>query len=143
MNNINITDINQLVNLENVTIYRSGGFGVSKLNAKTVSVERGVKYAQYPNATRIIYIEKGKRKAFQFYATHELSTVVIVPTDQAVPVRDPFTPSITENGMTTRQTRFTSCDNAYIDELIEDLNKSNVQILFAHGYGSDKLGVTA
>lgn len=47
---------------QNVTIYISGMFGISRIDCKTLSVESGVKYAQYNNAYRVRFLEKGKRK---------------------------------------------------------------------------------
>jgi hypothetical protein len=49
---------------ENKTLYRvvtEGGFGMTHVNVSSVSVSK-CRYAQYDNALRVDYLEKGKRK---------------------------------------------------------------------------------
>ncbi len=58
------------------TIYHQGGFGYTKLEAKKVAVFIG-KYAQYPHAVQVLFIEKGKRKPKGFKDTHKPSTVIL------------------------------------------------------------------
>jgi hypothetical protein len=47
---------------ENVTLYVCTMFGFHPTLCKSVEVTTGVKYAQHENATRVTFVEKGKRK---------------------------------------------------------------------------------
>ena len=122
----------------NVTIYRNGVFGPCRTDCKMLEVTGGERSAH------VVYLEKGKRKFMQFRMTDNRDTLVIVPTAEAVPLRDPMTaPEATGTGFTIRTTRFSMFDKAYTDELIEDLAKASPTIHFAFGYGTEKLAVTA
>lgn len=49
----------------NVALYFIGAFGAQRIDCKEAAVKTGMKYAQYNNATQVVYLEKGKRKAMQ------------------------------------------------------------------------------
>lgn len=119
--------------LEDVTIYLQGMFGVQRIDCRQVAITPNVKYAQYTSATRIVYREKGKRKDTGFVLTNSTDKCLIVPTKEAVATRDPLGP--VENG--SRQSRYLSFAKEYWDELIEDISNAGATILFDY---TEKVG---
>lgn len=118
--------------LTNVTIYRQGMFGVHRTDCKTVEITTGQKYAQYNNATKVVLLEKGKRKLVGFMLTNHTDTCIIVDTREAVPVRDPLSEP-DERG--NRMSRYTSFDKAYWRELEEDLRANQTTVCFDYTKG--------
>jgi len=116
--------------LTNVTIYTLGMFGVHRTDCDTVTISTGHKYAQYSNATRVLFERKGKRKNAkdrkgQLMLTNKHDTCIIVDQRDAVQPRDPM-----ENVPGGRQSRFSSYDMAYWQELKQDLRDHQATACF-------------
>ncbi len=93
----------------NVAIYRSGAmFGVNRTDCKEVKVTLGVKYAQYNDAVRVEYLEKGKRTKRAFVLSYS-------PWLRICALKDAVTPAsaMDSNGDGSSTSRYTSCDPRY------------------------------
>jgi hypothetical protein len=101
----------QTKTFDNVALYRAGMFGVSRIDCKTVEITTGVKYAQYDDATRVRYLEKGKRKAAGFMLDYK-PWLRLLPVSTGVVPADALMPAV--NG--GRQSRYTSYDPRYITD---------------------------
>lgn len=104
------------------TIYHSGAFGITKLEAKVIDFGTK-KYAQYDNAPYVHFIRKGKRKPeglTQGYATY---IVILEGVGHPTPA-DPFTKPVTnEYGVTIKQTVYTSFGEGYKTDFDTVLNE--------------------
>lgn len=115
---------------ENVTIYRTGMFGVGALACKTVKVTTGVKYAQYENAIRVEYLEKGKRTRRAFILDYKpwlrvVDSKVAIAPDEAIVKQ--------ENGSSV--SRYTSFDPRYMTDFEDGLVAKGVPVLLSIGEG--------
>jgi hypothetical protein len=107
---------------DTVSIYFSGVFGVSKIEGKVLDFGLR-KYAQYEKAPFVNYIKKGKRKVEGFIKGYK-PYLVILEGINTPSTQDPFTtPTINENGVTTKMSKFSSFDDRYILEFDEVLNE--------------------
>lgn len=75
----------------NVVLYFMGAFGASRIDCREVTIERGVKYAQYNDAVVVVYLEKGKRKhkPRQLTLSYKPYLLVVDP-KHAIPVPGQF-----------------------------------------------------
>lgn len=84
---------------------------VVKTEAKLIEVGRK-NYAQYDNAPYVVFIPKGKRKPFVTRATSYPYLLVIEGHGHPEPA-DMLGEGKTENGVTIRQSTYSSFDEAY------------------------------
>jgi hypothetical protein len=118
--------------LTNVTIYRQGMFGIIRTDCKTVQIATGQAHAQYKDAIKVIYLQKGKRLERGFALTNTSDTCIIVDTREAVDVRDPLTEP-DEHGCS--RSRHSGFSKAYWSELEQDLKAKQTTILFDYTQG--------
>lgn len=116
---------------KNVTIYRSSAmFGISKTDCKSVTVKTGQKYAQYTDAVRVEYLEKGKRTLRAFILDYK-PWLRIVETKHAIAPDDPMVP----NGDGSSASRYTSCDPRWETDFETKLDAFGVRLLCSIGAG--------
>lgn len=130
----------EVLEFSNVTLYRSGMFGVSAITCKFVKVITGVKYAQYENAVRVEYLEKGRRKTQGRYFILDYepwlrvveSSVAIEPADPMVECKGEFA-----GGSISR---YTSHDPRYVTDFEDALmTAGNIPVLLAIGHGEREI----
>lgn len=93
----------------NVSIYRDAMFGVSRVDCRTLTVLTNQKYAQYNDAVRGQYVERGKRKPVSFVLGGCERWLVVLPTVEAI---DPDT-SLMLDGSGNCVSRYSSCDSRW------------------------------
>lgn len=113
----------------NVAMYRAGIFGIARTDCKTVEVTTGVKYAQYDNAIRIKYLEKGKRKPQAFILSHDPWLRLISPAEGVSPV-DPMQ----RNGNGSAMSRYSSCDPRYVTDFEDSI--AGIPVVLTIGAGA-------
>jgi hypothetical protein len=118
--------------LTNVTIYRQGMFGVIRTDCKTVEIATGQAHAQYKDAIKVIYLQKGKRLERGFALTNTSDTCIIVDTKEAIDPRNPLTEP-DEHGCS--RSRYSGFSKAYWSELEEDLANKGITIIFDYAKG--------
>lgn len=74
---------------KDMTLYFMGAFGATRLDCREVVIQRNVKHAQYNDAIRVLYLEKGKRKAMSRMLTHK-PYMLMVHTKDAIDVPSEF-----------------------------------------------------
>lgn len=113
------------------TIYHRGGFGYTKFEARKVAVFIG-RYAQYPNAVQVVFLQKGKRKPQAFTDSYKPSTVILEG------VGHPDAPSAfsapeESNGFVVTKSKFTCFSEEYGTEFDEKMDpyfaKPEVKVL--------------
>lgn len=126
---IQATTEQKTVTFENVTLYRRGSmFGINRTDCRMLTITTGQKYAQYDNAIRIQYVEKGKRSARTFMLDYD-------PWLRVVSVSDAIKPAdaMVQIGGGSRHLRYASCDPRWTTDFEDQL--AGVPILLAIGEG--------
>lgn len=113
------------LNFTNVSIYREGMFGLSRVDCRTLTVLTNQKYAQYKDAVRGQYVERGKRKAVSFVLGGCERWLVVLPTGEAI---DPDT-SLMVDGSGNCVSRYSSCDPRWRSDFEAKLAASGVKPL--------------
>ena len=121
----------ETMTFENVALYRVGMFGVSRIDCKTLKLETGQKYAQYSNATRVTYLEKGKRKPMAFMLAEREPWLRVVEGKTAPTPAD----GMVSQGDGSSISRYTSYDIRYITDFEDKLTESGIKVLFEIGAG--------
>lgn len=106
----------------NVALYRAGMFGISRINCKTLEISTGLKYAQYEDAIRVVYLEKGKRKPVAFILLYA-PWLRVLAMDKAVDPPDLF---IREGDV--QITKYSSFDPRWETDF-EDANQDDIKPL--------------
>ncbi len=123
------TNEQQTVTLENVAFYARGSmFGVHRTDCRTLKISTGQKYAQYDNAIRIEYLEKGKRNARVCTLTYK-PWLRVVSLAHAIAPDDPLVP--TSAGC--KVSRYASCDPRWASDFEDKLAADGVPVLLAIG----------
>lgn len=112
----------------NVAMYRSGMFGIARTDCKTVEVTTGVKYAQYNNAIRVKYLEKGKRITRGFILDYDPWLRLIALAD-AVPEPD----GMVRNGNGSLISRYASHDPRYTTDFEDSIAGVPVALVIGAG----------
>lgn len=116
---------------ENVTIYRSSAmFGVARQDCRTVTIKTGQKYAQYTDAVRVEYLEKGKRTPRAFMLDYK-PWLRVVETRHAIKPDAAMVPQ----GDGSSVSRYTSHDPRWETDFEEKLEASGVRLLCSIGIG--------
>lgn len=110
---------------QNVKLYLSGMFGVVSTTCKTLKITTGVKYAQYDNATRIEYVEKGKRLGRRLILDYK-PWLLVVDQKNAINPHD---------GDGSKVSRYTSFDPRYQTDFEDGLAAKGTPILLSIGEG--------
>lgn len=122
---------------ENITTYRSNEMfgGVFRLDCKWLVIEEGYSYAQYSNAVKAVYLEKGKRNPKQFVLTYR-PFLLAVSTKEAINPDD----WMVDNGDGTKTSKYASFDARYETEFVDKLTASGAKILadYTNWNSSDK-----
>lgn len=113
---------------QNVTLYLCGMFGVQSTTCKTLKITTGVKHAQYDNAIRVEYVEKGKRNGRRMVLDYKPWLRVLNPKDAIKPA-DP----LVANGDGSKVSRYTSFDPRYQTDFEDQL--VSVPVLLSIGEG--------
>ena len=111
---------------ENVSVYRANEmFGcISRTDCKWIICEEGVKYAQYDNAVKIHFLEKGKRTAKTLTLSYK-PFFIAVPTAQAIEPDDWITPQADGS----RVSRYSSHDERWELDIRAQLKAAGVDPL--------------
>lgn len=96
---------------QKVTIYHGGIMGVHAIEAKLIDHGRR-KYAQYPAAPFVEFIEKRKRKAKRLCNGSSMGLLIVEGWNQPAPqsMFDPATSEDRGNGLTCTSMRYSACD---------------------------------
>jgi len=124
---------------ENVTMYRAGEMlgGVHAMTCKTLEVTFNVKYAQYNDAVKVIYMEKGKRTLRGFTLSGPQRWLRVCATKDAITPDPAMVPGDSGvAGMTCKVSRYTSCDPRYQTDFEDKADAAGVTWLLAIGAGA-------
>ena len=121
-----------ILNFENVALYRVGMFGVSRVDCRTLLIETGMKYAQYDNASRVTYLEKGKRKAHGFMLAEREPWLRVIDGKHAI---TPDSAMVSTGYGSSTISRYTSMDSRYVTDFEDKLATAGAPILFETGKG--------
>lgn len=130
----------RVLKVEKITIYTSGGFGISKYEAKLI--EHGhKKYAQYDAAPYVHFIEKGKRTPKGIVMGYKPFILILKGHGHPEPA-DGFIEQDIEGvpGMVTKRSRYSSFDSRYqtdFNALINPYISANPELVIAD-YRHDK-----
>lgn len=116
---------------DNATMYRDAMFGVSRTDCRTITITTGVKYAQYDDAVKVVYTEKGKRTPRGTVLCGAELWIRVVATKDAISPDSGMVP----NGDGSRTSRYTSCDPRYRTDFEDKLDASHVTPLISIGIG--------
>jgi hypothetical protein len=119
--------------MEPVTIYRSGAFGVERIEAKLVAHGRK-KYAQYDNAPFVKYVPKGKRTPKGIIGTFKPFILILSGHGHPSPASGMTAPEVSDTGFTVTQSRYSSFDPRYeveFNEMIDGYLASKPDCLIA------------
>ena len=119
------------LNFTDVAIYRIGMFGVHRTDCKTLALQTGQKYAQYNNAVKYQFQEKGKRKAAACVLADRSPWMRVVKLAKAP---QPANPMEAIGGGATRS-KYTSYDMRYITEFEDLLAASGAEVVWGIGEG--------
>jgi hypothetical protein len=108
-----------------VTIYLHCAFNVNRIDCKAVTITRGVKYAQYNDATRVEFLEKGKRKPRGTMLTFR-PFLIVLPTAEAIEPDGMFGSVEETPTATVSRGRYSSCDPGWVRDFMAKLEKSGV-----------------
>lgn len=112
-----------------VAVYRTGEmFGVARTDCRTLVIRTGQKYAQYNDAIRIEYLERGKRNMRSFMLTYR-------PWLRVMSLKDAVRPdgALVASGDGSRATRYLSCDPRYATDFEDKIE--GLPILYSVGAG--------
>lgn len=112
----------------NVTIYLRGGMGnINRIDVRELTVERGVKYAQYNDAVRVTWLEKGKRKKAGLYLTYA-PFLLVVNREDAIEPASIFgaTELGSTPGVSVRRSRYSAFDDGWVRDFRALLTEKNV-----------------
>ena len=117
---------------ENVTMYRMGSmFGTSRVDCRTLKVTTGVKYAQYSDAVRVEYVEKGKRSARAGVLCGAEKWIRVCLEKDAIDAP----PAMIPNGNGSSISRYSSCDPRWTTDFEDAADAAGVPWLMAIGAG--------
>ncbi len=111
----------------NVTMYTQGGFGITRTDVKEVTIEEGVKYAQYTNAVRAIWKEPRQRTARSMVLTYEPFLIVLNRADAFDP-DDSLVPGIRAG---TQISRYGSCDPRWTSDFMAQMESRGITPLYS------------
>lgn len=120
----------ETLTFNNAALFRSGMFGIHRTDCKTITIMTGVQFAQYTDAIRVVYLEKGKRKTRAFVMDYA-PWARITGSAAAIQPDDPFV----DNGTGGREGRYSSCDPRWQTDFEDKLGNSSVPVLWAVGNG--------
>ena len=115
---------------QGVVLYVSGMFGVNATACKTLKITTGVKYAQYTDAIRVEYLEKGKRNGRRMILDYK-PWLRVVDAKHAINPQNP----LVENGDGSKISRYASFDPRYTTDFEDGLTAKGVPVLLAIGEG--------
>lgn len=95
---------------ENVAMYHNtGSFAPRRIDCRKLIVTTGVAYAQYNDAVRVEYVEKGKRTPHAFIMGYR-PWIRVCEIKDAVKEPESLVPAGSAPGVTCQRSRYTSCD---------------------------------
>ena len=121
-------NVGDTMSFQDCLVQTQGAFGVRSIHCKTVTIHVRA-YAQYPKALAISYLEKGKRKPAGFWVSGSYGKALVLPVTPAAEPKDGLD-TVTENGFTSKRSRYGSCDPRYFTDHIEQLEAAAVEPLF-------------
>lgn len=120
---------------DNITMYRDGMIGLARIDCRSMTVTTGVKFAQYNDAVRVEYVEKGKRKGHSFMLGHG-KWLRVVDTANAIDTQALVKmPSVPGSGVECRQSRYASCDPRWETDFEDELARLGISVLYSIGAG--------
>lgn len=116
----------------NVTIYLKSGFGsINRIDVREVTIEQGVKYAQYTDAIKLTYLEPRKRNLRGSYLTYKPFLIVVRREDAFDPQSALGEPELGSTpGISVRSSRYSSFDDRWVSDFRAELAAKNVTPLF-------------
>lgn len=134
------TSAPETMKFENVTMYRAGEMigGIHATVCKSIEITFGVKYAQYNDAVKVVYLEKGKRnmRGFTLCGPHRWFRVCATPKAITPDAAMIPSPSMSTSGMACTISRYTSCDPRYQTDFEDKADAAGVPWLVAIGAGA-------
>jgi hypothetical protein len=115
---------------QNVTLYISGMFGINATACKSLKITTGVHYAQYTDAIRVEYFERGKRNGRRLMLDYK-------PWLRVVETKDAINPAdaLVDNGDGSKMSRYASFDPRYVTDFEDGLIAKAVPVILAIGEG--------
>ena len=122
----------ETLKFSNVTIYRRGYmFGITRTDCRDLTITTGVRYAQYDDATKLEWIERGKRKRVGCILDGHKPWLRVVNTAEAIEPQSP----LEDVGGGTQRSRYLSCDPRWVTDFEDQLATAGVVAVFAIGQG--------
>lgn len=121
---------------KDATVYYQGemGMGVRPIVCKSVTITTGVKYAQYNDAIRVQFLEKGKRKERAFMLTYR-PWLRIVATKDAISPDASLVPVSANASVSVSRSRYMSCDPRWQTDFENKLAETGITVLYEIGAG--------
>ena len=114
---------------QEVTIYATSEFFGSVVKYCGKLVEHGTrKYAQYENVPFVKFIPKGKRKIIHIQKSYKPSLITVKGYNTPDP-QGMFGETVTKNGVSIKESLYSSRDDNYKKDFDEILINSNVEII--------------
>lgn len=120
----------ETLTFNNAALFRAGMFGIHRIDCKTITVTTGVKYAQYNDAIKVEYLEKGKRKTCAFIMDYA-PWARVVPSSAPLRPEDPFVDH--EDG--SRRGRYSACDPRWQTDFEDRIEMLGTPVLWSVGKG--------
>lgn len=116
----------------NCTVYlKSEMFGnIVRVDVREATVETGLRYAQYDNATKVTFLRPRERKARGKWITSYPFVVIVRREDAIEPEPLASVEVSNENGLHVRKSRYASFDERFVTDFLTALAAKNVQPLY-------------
>jgi hypothetical protein len=117
---------------ENVTLYtRSGMFGnIVRTDVREVTIEEGLKYAQFNSATKVTFTPVRKRNKRGFWVTSHPFLVIVRREDAIEPDSMFGAATVDENGTRISKSRYSSFDKGFVTDFQAQLEAKKVQPVY-------------
>ena len=120
-----------IAHFENVTIYTQGGFGITRTDVKTLTIET-TKWAQYPSALKVTFKQPRQRNMRGMYLTYA-PFLVVVRREDAIDPDDAFLPAQpgATPGVSIARGRYSACDPRWTSDFAAKLAARGIEPLFS------------
>jgi hypothetical protein len=103
-----------------------------RTDCRTLTIETGVKYAQYNNAIKVTYLESGKRKP-RYFILDYMPFLVVVNRADAIQPDGMYGPGVGSGDVVVSTSRHPSHDPGWIKGFMAKLKTANVTPVYQVG----------
>lgn len=123
-------------------LYTASSFmgNIERLDCRLVTITEGVEYAQYKNAVKVEYMEKGKRRSRSFLLTYDPFLVILSAKDAVEPDSMLGAKTPCNAGVMLLQSRYSSFDKRWRSDFLAVLQAKDIQPIFQVGSDYDTGG---